>query len=140
MSILSHGLEQYTLEELYDVENNIDKLKFPEKYEAVLALIHEKEKALKVSPEYVMAAQSLKENEEVAEKKYTLFYIFIRVLLWAPFCAFLLTYELETYERIIAIAIFLSLLKIGKNVCVAIEVSHLEKQVKTISNSQLGKK
>jgi hypothetical protein len=52
----------------------------------------------------------------------------------------LLTYELETYERIIAIAIFLSLLKIGKNVCVAIEVSHLEKQVKTISNSQLGKK
>lgn len=140
MSILSHDLEEYTLKELHDVEDNIDKLKYPEKYEAILALILEKEKSLQASPEYVFSAQSLKDNEEVAEKKYTLLYIFIRVLLWAPFCAFLLTYELETYERIIAIAIFLSLLKIGKNICVAIEVSHLEKQVKTISNSQLGKK
>ncbi|NQY64860.1 MAG: hypothetical protein HRT38_14245 [Alteromonadaceae bacterium] len=137
---MSHGLEEYTLEELYDVEENIDKLKYPEKYEAILTLILEKEKSLQASPEYVFAAQCLKDNEEVAEKKYTLFYIFIRVLLWAPFCAFLLTYELETYERIIAIAIFLSLLKVGKNICVAIEVSHLEKQVKTISDSQLGKK
>lgn len=140
MSILSHGFEEYTLEELYDVEDNIDKLKYPEKYETILALIIKKEKSLQTSPEYVMAAQSLKDNKEVAEKKYTLFYIFIRVLLWGPFCAFLLTYELETYERVIAIAIFLSFLKIGKNIFVAIDISHLEKQVKTISNSQLGKK
>jgi hypothetical protein len=78
VSILSHGLEQYTLEELYDLENNIYKLKFPEKYESVLSLIHEKEKALQASPEYVMAAQSLKENEEVAEKN-THFFIYLSV-------------------------------------------------------------
>jgi hypothetical protein len=139
-SRLNHNLEKYTLEELYDVEDSIDKLKYSERYKEILTLIVEKEKLLHSSHDYIMATKNLKENEEIAERKYTALYVFIRVLLWAPFFSLMLTYELETYERVIAFILFFSFLKLCKNICVAFEISHLDKFVKEIANSKLGKK
>jgi hypothetical protein len=118
---MSVDYQKYSLDELYDVEANIDRIKYPERYELVCKSIIEKKNAsLKplVEDINVDVKKAELENEQYIEKNNAPFFLFIRLILLVSFCSFVFFNDFANYEKILLILIYFAVVTLIKNLFV----------------------
>jgi hypothetical protein len=125
---------KYSLDELYDIEGNIDRDKFPERYHLVLSSIKEKESCnvalsstnkVKEEIENIEHQQIIKDNNGA--------WLSIRFLFFAIVCSYLMFQDFEFYEVLIIIVTYLAFIALVKQVFIQYHLfknKKLENQIK----------
>ena len=142
---------KYSLDELYDVEENIDRELYPERYEMITSLIDEraikleKLKPSKISEESNSVesnpSQTIKfeDYQDVIDNKHNA-WLLLRSAILAIFCAYFVNQTFDFYKLILGVVVYVVFVALIKYIFFYYHIFNARKIENQIKDSGLRKK
>ena len=133
--------KNYSLDELYDIEENIDREKFPDRYSLVLSHINKKENCPVASSSTMDAKNEvvMEEHQQILKQNNGT-WLFIRFSILAVFCSYLMLQEFAFYQLVIIVIAYLAFIALVKQVFLQYHLFKTGKIEKQIRKSGIRKK
>ena len=143
---------KYSLDELYDVEENIDRDLYPERYEVIASLIYEREiklEKLKLSKlpqeesdfgeSKISQTINFEDYQDVIDNKYNA-WLLLRSAILAIFCAYFVNQTFDFYKLILCIVVYVVFVALIKYIFFYYHISNARKIENQIKDNGIRKK
>ncbi len=133
--------KNYSLDELYDIEENIDREKYPERYNLIISLIGKKENCSEAlnSTKSVKDEAEMELHQQILEKNNGA-WLLIRFSILAIFCSYLMFQEFANYQIIIIVVAYLAFIALLKQMFLQYHLSKASKLESDIKKTGIHKK
>jgi len=149
---LEFDYNKYSLDELYDVEENIDRDLYPERYEVIASLIYEREiklEKLKLSKlpqeesdfgeSKISQTINFEDYQDVIDNKYNA-WLLLRSAILAIFCAYFVNQTFDFYKLILCIVVYVVFVALIKYIFFYYHISNARKIENQIKDNGIRKK